>query len=46
MLNEVGTVTEQQQPYATFRGCRNFAGRSTPGRSTQVTEHVYLIEKD
>lgn len=45
VLNEIGTVTEQRQPYATFRGCRNFAGRSTPGRSTQVTEHVYLIEK-
>jgi adenine-specific DNA-methyltransferase len=46
VLNEVGTVTEQRQPYATFRGCRSFAGRSTPGRSTKVTEHVYLIEKD
>ena len=46
VLNQVGTVTEQRQPYATFRGCRNFAGGSTPGRSTQVTEHVYLIEKD
>jgi len=46
VLKQVGTVTEQRQPYATFRGCRNFAGRSTPGRSTQVTEHVYLIEKD
>ena len=45
VLNGVGTVTEQRQPYATFRGCRSFAGRSAPGRSTQVTEHVYLIEK-
>jgi adenine-specific DNA-methyltransferase len=39
-LNEVGTVTEQRQPHATFRGCRNLRNRSA-----QVTEHVYLIEK-
>jgi adenine-specific DNA-methyltransferase len=39
-LAEVGTVTEQQQTYATFRGCRNLRNRSF-----QVTEHVYLIEK-
>jgi adenine-specific DNA-methyltransferase len=41
VLNEVGTVTEQQQAHATFRGCRNLRNRSF-----QVTEHVYLIEKD
>ncbi|MHB1469495.1 MAG: DNA adenine methylase [Solirubrobacteraceae bacterium] len=40
VLNEVGTVTEQQQPYATFRGCRNLRNRSI-----RVIEHVYLIEK-
>jgi adenine-specific DNA-methyltransferase len=39
-LNEVGTVSEQRQPHATFRGCRNLRNRSS-----QVTEHVYLIEK-
>jgi adenine-specific DNA-methyltransferase len=41
VLNEVGTVTEQRQPHATFRGCRNLRNRGS-----QVTEHVYLIEKD
>lgn len=41
VLNEVGTVTEQRQPYTTFRGCRNLRNRSA-----QVVEHVYLIEKD
>ena len=41
VLTEVGTVTEQRQPYTTFRGCRNLQNRST-----QVVEHVYLIEKD
>jgi len=40
VLNEIGSVTEQQQPHATFRGCRNLRNRSA-----QVTEHVYLIEK-
>jgi adenine-specific DNA-methyltransferase len=40
VLNEVGVVTEQRQPHATFRGCRNLQNRSA-----QVTEHVYLIEK-
>jgi len=40
-LTEVGTVTEQRQPYTTFRGCRNLRNRSV-----QVVEHVYLIEKD
>ncbi len=40
VLNEVGVVTEQRQPHATFRGCRNLRNRSV-----QVTEHVYLIEK-
>lgn len=40
VLNEVGTVTEQRQPYTTFRGCRNLRNRSA-----QVVEHVYLIEK-
>jgi adenine-specific DNA-methyltransferase len=40
VLHEVGHVTEQQQPYATFRGCRNLKDRGA-----QVTEHVYLIEK-
>jgi adenine-specific DNA-methyltransferase len=39
-LNEVGHVTEQRLPHATFRGCRNLADRSF-----HVTEHVYLIEK-
>jgi adenine-specific DNA-methyltransferase len=39
-LSEIGTVTEQQQTYATFRGCRNLRNRSF-----QVTEHIYLIEK-
>jgi adenine-specific DNA-methyltransferase len=41
VLSEVGTVTEQCQPYTTFRGCRNLRNRSV-----QVVEHVYLIEKD
>ncbi len=41
VLSEVGTVTEQRQPYTTFRGCRNLRNRSA-----QVVEHVYLIEKD
>ncbi len=41
VLTEVGTVTEQRQPYTTFRGCRNLRNRSA-----QVVEHVYLIEKD
>jgi len=41
VLSEVGRVTEQQQSHATFRGCRNLRDRSF-----QVTEHVYLIEKD
>lgn len=41
VLSEVGTVTEQRQPYTTFRGCRNLRNRSV-----QVVEHVYLIEKD
>jgi len=40
VLNELGNVTEQRQPHATFRGCRNLRNRSF-----QVTEHVYLIEK-
>ncbi len=40
VLTEVGTVTEQRQPYTTFRGCRNLRNRSA-----QVVEHVYLIEK-
>lgn len=40
-LAEVGAVTELRQPHATFRGCRNLRNRSF-----QVTEHVYLIEKD
>lgn len=40
-LSEVGTVTEHRQPYTTFRGCRNLRNRSS-----QVVEHVYLIEKD
>jgi adenine-specific DNA-methyltransferase len=40
MLSEIGEVTEQRQPHATFRGCRNLQNRSV-----QVTEHVYLIEK-
>lgn len=40
VLNEVGTVTEQQQSHATFRGCRNLQNRSA-----QVTEHVYVVEK-
>jgi adenine-specific DNA-methyltransferase len=40
MLGEIGEVTEQRQPHATFRGCRNLQNRSV-----QVTEHVYLIEK-
>lgn len=40
MLSEIGDVTEQRQPHATFRGCRNLQNRSV-----QVTEHVYLIEK-
>lgn len=39
-LAEVGTVTEHQQPYRTFRGCRNLRNRSA-----SVTEHVYLVEK-
>ncbi|MHB1537428.1 MAG: DNA adenine methylase [Solirubrobacteraceae bacterium] len=39
-LNEVGTVSEHQQPYTTFRGCRNLRNRSN-----SVTEHVYLVEK-
>lgn len=39
-LEGIGTVTEQRQPHATFRGCRNLRNRSI-----QVTEHVYLIEK-
>ncbi len=41
VLGEVGSVTEQRQPHATFRGCRNLHNRSF-----QVTEHVYLIQKD
>jgi adenine-specific DNA-methyltransferase len=41
VLGQVGTVTEQQQSHATFRGCRNLRDRNF-----QVTEHVYLIEKD
>jgi adenine-specific DNA-methyltransferase len=41
VLSEVGTVTEQRQPYTTFRGCRNLRNRSA-----QVVEHVYLIEKN
>jgi adenine-specific DNA-methyltransferase len=41
VLGEVGSVTEQRQPHATFRGCRNLQSRSF-----QVTEHVYLIQKD
>jgi adenine-specific DNA-methyltransferase len=41
LLREVGTVTEQQRPHATFRGCRNLRNRNF-----HVTEHVYLIEKD
>lgn len=41
VLGEVGSVTEQRQPHATFRGCRNLQNRSF-----QVTEHVYLIQKD
>jgi adenine-specific DNA-methyltransferase len=41
VLTEVGRVTEQRQPYTTFRGCRNLRNRSA-----QVVEHVYLIEKD
>jgi adenine-specific DNA-methyltransferase len=40
MLSEIGDVTEQRQPHATFRGCRNLQDRNV-----QVTEHVYLIEK-
>lgn len=40
VLGKVGTVSEQQQAHATFRGCRNLRDRSV-----QVTEHVYLIEK-
>ncbi len=39
-LDRLGTVTEQRQAHATFRGCRNLRDRSF-----QVTEHVYLIEK-
>jgi adenine-specific DNA-methyltransferase len=41
LLDAVGTVTEHRQPYATFRGCRNLRSRSS-----SVTEHVYLVEKD
>lgn len=41
LLNEVGQVTEQRRPHATFRGCRNLRNRNF-----HVTEHVYLIEKD
>jgi adenine-specific DNA-methyltransferase len=41
VLGEVGSVTEQRQPHATFRGCRNLHNRSF-----HVTEHVYLIQKD
>ncbi len=40
MLEEVGTVSEHQEAYNTFRGSRNLHGRST-----HVTEHVYLVEK-
>jgi adenine-specific DNA-methyltransferase len=40
-LEEVGSVTEHRQAYATFRGCRNLRNRSN-----SVTEHVYLVEKD
>jgi adenine-specific DNA-methyltransferase len=40
VLGRLGRVTEQRQPHATFRGCRNLRDRSF-----QVTEHVYLIEK-
>lgn len=40
MLKSVGKVSERRESYATFRGCRNLANRST-----RVTEHVYLIEK-
>jgi adenine-specific DNA-methyltransferase len=39
-LRSVGAVTEYQQSYATFRGCRNLRNRSN-----SVTEHVYLVEK-
>jgi adenine-specific DNA-methyltransferase len=41
MLNEIGTVTEHQAPYSTFRGCRNLRNRNV-----RVTEHVYLIERE
>jgi adenine-specific DNA-methyltransferase len=40
VLNEVGVVTEQRQPHATFRGCRNLRNRDE-----RVTEHVYLVAK-
>lgn len=40
MLESVGSVTEYRSTYNTFRGSRNLSGRST-----HVTEHLYLVEK-
>ena len=40
MLEEVGRVTEYKTAYNTFRGSRNLGDRST-----HVTEHLYLVEK-
>ena len=41
LLSEVGTVSEHQESYNAYRGSRNLRERST-----HVTEHVYLVEKD
>ncbi|MFW0787777.1 DNA adenine methylase [Gordonia sp. CPCC 206044] len=40
ILSSVGTITEFRMRYNTFRGSRNLRGRST-----HVTEHLYLVEK-
>jgi len=40
MMATYGPFTELQTRYNTFRGSRNLAGRST-----HVTEHLYLLEK-
>lgn len=39
ILSSVGSVTEFKTKYNTFRGSRNLSGRST-----HVTEHLFLVE--
>lgn len=38
LLESIGHVQEFETRYNTYRGCRNFAGRSA-----HVTEHLYLV---